>query len=82
MGKKKRRPKLSDDANARIDLATQMTAEVLKRGGIPSIVIGSKPGAGKYAVDYFIVSPLPKGKIRYVLSRLAGLMDGSINESN
>ena len=79
----RKRKQLSKEAQARVNLASQLTSEVLQKGGIPEIVIAAKPGSRELSeVTYMIASPLEEEQIRYVLSRVLGLMDGRIQENN
>ena len=79
----RKKHKLSDEAEARIKLGSDMMAEVLQYGGIPEIVIAAKvTNRETSALDYFVCSPLERDKIYYVLTRVVGLMDGSIKRNN
>ena len=74
---------MTPEAAARTELSAAMISQVLAKGGVPEIIIGAKAGDGElYALDYFIVSPLKREQIIYVLSRVAGLLDGSIQSNN
>ena len=80
---RKKRPKRRSEADARVKLSSQLMAEVLQRGGIPEIVIAAKPGNRELSeLTYFIASPLEPDQIRYILSRVLGLLDGRIKENN
>lgn len=61
-----------------------MMAKVLEQGAIPEIIIAAKslPDQGEYALNYFIVSELPREKVLYIISRIKGLLDGSIKRDN
>jgi len=79
----RKKPKLSQEAQSRIDLAGQMMSTVLESGGIPEIVIAAKTiNTATHELKYYVVSPLEQDQIRYVLTRVLGLMDGSIQENN
>lgn len=55
---------LSDEANAKLRLATEMVTQVLGQGGVPEIIIGAKCGRKELSeLTYFVVSPLPREKI-------------------
>jgi len=80
---KNKKPNLTPDAQRRLDLGSQMMSKVLEQGGVPEIVIGARvTNKEMHALDYFIVSPLERDKILYVLSRVVGLLDGSIRKGN
>ena len=59
-------------------LLDAMLADVISKGGLPELIIAAKAGPAPGYVDYYIVTPLDKEKILYVLRRVAGLVDGSI----
>jgi len=77
--------KLSKEAQARLDLASQMMSRVLEQGGIPEIVIAAKTGNRKlHEVTYFIAAAptMDKDQVKYILSRVLGLLDGRIQGNN
>ena len=76
--RKPKKPKLSKEAQIRLDLAGSMMAEVLQQGGLPEIVIAAKPIHSAGYLDYFIASPLKKEEILHVLRRVTGLLDGTL----
>jgi hypothetical protein len=84
MARKNQKTKLSGEAQARVDMAGRMIAEVLKRGCIPEIIIGAKqvgPRDQSY-LEYSVAGApgMTRQQIEYVLRRTLGLVDGSIKQ--
>ena len=79
----KKRDQNRNRARELAELGGEMMANALQGGGVPEIVIAAKAGSAELSqVDYYIVSRLEGEKIRYILSRVLGLLDGSIGRNN
>jgi len=58
-------------------------AKALELGGTPAIVISSRPVNRETGeLEYSVASTLTRKEILYILTRVAGLMDGSIVTNN
>lgn len=78
-----RKKKLSRDAKFKLDHGTSLMAETLRSGSTPMIVIGSKEIDRKTShLEYSIATKLNKTELLYILSRVKGLIDGSIARNN
>jgi hypothetical protein len=75
--------KLSESDQLALEHGGELLAEVLRTGGFPLIIIASEVvNPELYELKYSVAAKLPPEKIHYILTRVAGLIDGSIQGNN
>ena len=85
MAKRKNKIKLSKFSQAKLDCSIEMVTELLHTGAIPEVFIGAIPKDESIGeLDYIVaLAPnLDRKKAHYILTRVAGLLDGSIARNN